>query len=340
VKNQLFFLIVAIALLSCACGPENLNESILERDVKSPMISSFSLESETSITLVFDEEVQITKEQVSLDSPEAIENVTSDGVKAQIVFAENLTAGKEYLLSAAAFDLAGNTTNFSIKFSGLNAYLPEVLINEVRTDSSGLKTDLIEFVFLSDGNLAGMKVFTETKSQDAPSFTFPSLDVKKGDFLILHMKKTGVEGELNELEKKNYASSVDTNPSAWDLFCEVALPLSKNNGALFLYDHGVGKIVDAFLYTNRTSGSDTKYSGFGSTAFKESALSAQTENEWLFEGENPSPEDCVTSENITAARSFCRSSTSADTNGKVDFHIVPTGKTTFGSVNSEEVYIK
>lgn len=339
-KNQLFFLLLIIALLSCACGPEILPEAILERDVKSPMISSFSLESETSVALVFDEEIQITKAQVSLDSPEAIENVTSDGVKAQIVFAENLTAGKEYTLSASAFDLAGNSTNFSIKFSGLNAFIPEVLINEVRTDSSGLKTDLIEFVFLSDGNLAGMKVFTETKSMDAPSFTFPSLDVAKGDFLILHMKKTGIEGELNELEKKDYANSVDTNTNAWDLFCETALPLSKNNGAIFLYDHGVGKIVDAFLYTNRTSASDTKYSGFGSTTFKESALTAQNENAWLFEGENASPEDCIASENITAARSFCRSSTSTDTNGKTDFHIVPTGKTTFGAVNSDDVYVK
>ena len=116
--------------------------------------------------------------------------------------------------------------------------------------------------------------------------------------------------------------------------------LSGNNGAVTLYTNPYGDLMDAVLYTNRTSESDESYRGFGSAKFMLQADEIAEAGGWKAEGDEPAPEDCVPSSDSTATRSICRSSKSADTDTKVDWHTVPTSKFSFGKENSNEIYIK
>ena len=63
------------------------------------------------------------------------------------------------------------------------------------------------------------------------------------------------------------------------------------------------------------------------------------EGGWTFSGALIAPEDCVNPDDSTATRSICRDSSFTDTDDKSDWHIVPTSSSTFGSINSDEIYI-
>ena len=60
---------------------------------------------------------------------------------------------------------------------------------------------------------------------------------------------------------------------------------------------------------------------------------------WLFSGDLIAPEDCVDPDPSTATRSVCRNSVSDDTDSRTDWHTVPTSMSSFGSVNTDEVYV-
>jgi len=59
---------------------------------------------------------------------------------------------------------------------------------------------------------------------------------------------------------------------------------------------------------------------------------------WKTAADEPYPQDGVNSGAATSTRSICRDSSSRDTDAAADWHIVPTKKSSFGTVNSDEVY--
>ncbi len=108
---------------------------------------------------------------------------------------------------------------------------------------------------------------------------------------------------------------------------------------LTVYDSPGGTLLDGVLYSNRTSESDELYAGFGTADVLARAQELARDGGWKTAGERPAPEDAVSPEGSTGTRSICRSSGGADTDGAADWHIVPTRGSTFGAVNSDEVYV-
>ena len=106
-----------------------------------------------------------------------------------------------------------------------------------------------------------------------------------------------------------------------------------------MYEKPEGKLLDCVLYSNRTSSSDQKYRGFGSNRLMLCADELAAEGGWIAALEQIAPEDAVNPDDSTATRSICRSSSSNDTNSKIDWHITPTRGATFGEVNTDEVFI-
>ncbi len=105
-----------------------------------------------------------------------------------------------------------------------------------------------------------------------------------------------------------------------------------------IYDRPGGLLLDGVLYSNRSSDSDERYDGFGTLDTLERARQLVADMGWVIGGEKVRPEDAVSPEGSTGTRSLCRSSSSADTDTLLDWHIVPTRGATFGEENSDEVY--
>ena len=197
---------------------------------------------------------------------------------------------------------------------------------------------MVELYIKSSGNMAGISFFEGTKENFESKYVFPGIEVEEGDYIIIHCKPEGMPEEITEISAKNISGGIDSSDSAWDIWPSGFSGLSGNNGVLSLYTRPGGELIDCFLYSNRTSASDEKYRGFGSTATMIRVDFIAELFMWEFEGEMTAPEDCVNPDDSTATRSICRNSSSDDSNNKSDWHIVPTSSFTFGFVNFDDIY--
>ena len=105
-----------------------------------------------------------------------------------------------------------------------------------------------------------------------------------------------------------------------------------------IYERPGGNILDGVLYSNRTSGSDERYRGFGTKDVLLWAAELTADGGWIPEWESVRPEDGINPDGSTGTRSICRFE-GADTDTRQDWYIVPTLQASFGARNSEEVYV-
>ena len=116
--------------------------------------------------------------------------------------------------------------------------------------------------------------------------------------------------------------------------------LGGNNGVLSIYATPGVDCLDAVLYSNRTSNSDTAFLGFGTQKVLDKVLSLQKNGGWdNGSGIDLKPEMAIDSTYSTATRSMCRLPDGNDTDTNLDWQVVATGKASFGTGNSTEVHV-
>lgn len=247
--------------------------------------------------------------------------------------------GREYALDLVVKDARGNSQQLLVRCYGHNPRIPAMLINEFTPQGGGNHPDMVELIVLEDGNLAGACLYEGVCDNYAQRMLFPSCEVNKGEYIVVHFKPEGIESEIDETEAIDVSGGLDASPEGRDFWVPEGSGLSGNNGVLALYRDPFGEILDAVVYSNRTSASDDTYRGFGSAAMLAKVDAAADAGAWVGEGLPLRPEDAVDPEESTATRSICRGSDCADSDSKEDWHIVPTSSLSFGGVNCDEVYL-
>ncbi|MCQ2604150.1 MAG: Ig-like domain-containing protein [Spirochaetia bacterium] len=334
-KNLSILLFIAA---TSACSPiQTEKKNTAEHDFP-PVIQEVYSSTPDQILLTFDKEIKPSADSFMLVPETVITSITAEGNRLCIQPEESLSPGQEYFIKGTVTDTGSNSTTLGATFYGYNPDVPEVLVNEFTTNGSGKHPDLAELYVRTDGNMAGVTLYAGTKTTYGDKIIFPDLKVRAGDYIIIHFKPQGLETEIDEIHNKKESAGYDTSDTAWDFWVREGSGLSGNNGALTLYDNPYGKIIDAVIYTNRTSESDTNYRGFGSTKFMLQADEIADEGCWKFKGDQIAPEDCINSAESTATRSMGRNSSSDDTDSTDDWHTVPTSKFSFGKANSDEKY--
>ena len=331
--------LVCLALLS-ACTPLPAERKPDQGTAAPPVATEVLNSSPSLITLRFDKEISADPSAFMIVPDVGISNVECHGQTVEVYPAQPLVAGEEYFIKGTVQDSKSNSTSFGMTFFGFNPDLPVLLINEFTTNGSGKHPDTVELYVKKGGNAAGITLFGGTKTTFQDKFILPSFHVNAGDYVLIHLKPQGIETEVDEKERKDEAKGYDSSDTAWDFWVQGGSGLSGNNGALTLYTNPYGQLMDAALYTNRTSESDANYRGFGSAKFMLQADEIADAGGWNIEEDEIAPEDCIWSADSTATRSICRSSASEDTDAKGDWHTVPTSKFSFGKENSDEIYIK
>lgn len=253
----------------------------------------------------------------------ALGEISSETEGHALVISTELAAepGTEYLVEATVEDQSGNSLSFLARFFGHNARVPQLLINELNPRGSGNNPETVELVALTDGNLAGVTLYNGTAASWDSKLILPQLDVAAGDFLLAHFRPHAAEHE-----------------TAQNFWVPEGAGLPGNNGVVTLYNVPGGTILDAVIYSNRTSQSDERYRGFGSTRMMQRVDEVVASGGWRIEGDLARPEDVVDVTLSTATRSLNRSSDSANSNSRSDWHVVPTRGSTFGEVNSDDVH--
>jgi hypothetical protein len=324
-------LFLSVALVGVGCQP--FSRALLEDvDLRPPTLVTTAAVSERAVSLVFTEWVIPEIKSVVFDPPLAITSVSSGATVEIITAAQQI--GLHYRIAANVADGAGNTTWFVASFWGFNANVPQMLINEVATQGSATRPDAVELYVVGGGNLGGVTLLDGVPGDFRDRVVLAAIEVSAGDYVIIHATANGLgEDERLNPDESTHALAI---AGAWDSWLENGGGLSGNNGVLTLLSNPAGDLLDAMVYSNRTSTSDEAYRGFGSRTTMERADFVAERRAWVHVRERIAPEDAVSSAATTSTRTMGRSSASVDTNAGADWHTVPTRGASFGSANSDE----
>ncbi len=331
------FLVFTVILTGCL--PVADSREITETDLHPPQLLTFSVPGSTEIVLEFNKPATVIEHSLSLIPPLSIEEIKSEENTVTLTFSEQQQLGTEYIMEISVEDDRGNSMDIVTPFYGFNPRVPELCINEFTTQGSGNHPDLVELYAYTAGNVAGVTFYEGTLSNWEDKMVLPPVEIEAGTYILIHCKPEGIPEEVDEYEDTTESGGLDASPEAYDFWLPQGSGLSGNNGVLTIYSRPRGALIDGVLYSNRTSLSDEKYRGFGMRKVMERADEFAAQGGWVYSGNQIAPEDAINPEDSTATRSMCRSSSSDDTDANTDWHIVPTSTYSFGTINSDEVYV-
>lgn len=326
-------------LTSPGCGPLPDIRSISDADIKPPVFLGIAVQSSTELELIFQESVEPIAHQFRVIPTIPLINIDCTDQGVLLNFQHDANPGGRYHVEGVVQDSAGNRLQFITNFYGFNPEPPDIYINEFITRGSSSHPDVVELYVASSGNIAGLCLFEGTADNWSDSFVFPPLPVERGDYIIVHFKPQGIPEEIDEVNSKAESGGLDASPNAWDFWIRHGDGISGNNGVISLYTSPSGELIDGVLYSNRTSDSDEKYRGFGRKDTMLRADQLYEDGGWQIAGTRIAPEDGINPDGSTSTRSMCRPGIFRDTDTKNDWHITPTSGATFGTSNSDEVYI-
>ncbi len=360
--NIVFTIFISIFLFcSFSCSQLLAAKRVVNMDYTPPKFESLKILDSKSILVKFSEECKIediviveaedeepsrvtmlnplsTKESDYLN----IDSVNYNELDIKITTKEKQTTGARYKIKLTAKDDCNNSNSIITDFYGFNEDVPKILINEFRVNGSQSRPDNVELYCLSSGNLAGLALYSGSYGEHKSSYIFPACEVDEGEFIVVHFKPEGLDEEVQEVGEIDVSGGREAFDFSRDFWIKGGKGLSGTNGALTLYTCKGGEVLDCVVYSNRTSSSDTKYRGFGSTRMLNTITEIENLSCWksvTSSGvETLRPEDCVNPEKSTSTRTICRSSNFSDLDIKTDWHIVPSGACSMGEANTDEVF--
>ncbi len=314
----LLFLIV-FSGISCAITPEGI--SILSGNYESPKFLELQVISENSINLTFSTSINFDKIQITESQTNQMINVIHQDLgngKWQITSEESFDCTKSYIIEGYVLDERKNSLYFKDSFIGHNARVPQVVINEIRTEYSKPKVEFIELKVLSDGNLGGMELVI---ASDEDSYILPSVEVKSGDLVVIHYRNIE-EGCINELTDDLSLSSATESSESRDFWIENEKARISKSDVILLKNKFQGDIVDSVLF------SESSFTNWKTDFMSECATLAISSGNWFGENAN--------SDGLTATRTLSRQNLNKDNSAWI---VVATSKATPGKENSTQRYV-
>jgi hypothetical protein len=241
----------AFAILG-GCSQSSAGVVYPTADFRPPSLLDAGPSSSKLVVLSFDESVSFVAGSLAVE-PKASLAARVEGEKLMVDFASSQSPGADYALSGEVDDLKGNRTRFLLRFTGWNDRAPEMRISEVQTGKNSSKTkphrDFIELEVLADGNLGGEELAWSSSVKSA-TYRFPGIEVRKGDFVVLHLAPEGIDAEIDETGSNLSASGgIDATASGRDLWCS-SMALPDQSGAIALSLRPGEEPMDGLFYAD------------------------------------------------------------------------------------------
>ena len=321
------FLLFAAAILTVTgCSQESSAAVYPTADFRPPGLVAAGPSDSRSVLVRFDEAVTPVPDSFSCEPRSALTCRTED--KDLIVsFDIAQSPGADYALAGEVDDLRGNRARFLLRFVGWNDRAPRLRLSEVQTGKNSSKSnphrDYIEFEALADGNAGGEEV-SWTSTVKTSTYRFPGIELRKGDFIVLHLAPEGVDAERDELGGDlSISGGVDASATGRDLWCATA-PLPDESGAVSLSLRPGSLPYEGFFY------SDDAKSGVLSDDRLAAMLSSLSKaGVWPVAGAKAVWEDGYRW-NSSPAKSLCRSGTPA---GPASWYVTASGGQSPGEPN-------
>ena len=318
--------ILAMSMFS-ACSTEGSLQRLLGSSASSIVFYGCKTPAEGEVQFYFSREVKITS--LYFDPPMETE-ILGEGETVSVSFSpspskQSLPGGALVSADILVEDKDRNTLNVLISFRTRNDRMPLLVINEIRTAYSKPRVEFIELKALSAGNLGAMRLYAVYDS-DEPIFEFPPVEVKKGEFIVVHTRSIE-PGIVNELGT-NLAESQGTDalPTARDFWIPGALKLHSTN--VIYAANQDDRIIDGVTLVS------------GDYKWKDSLTLAagELEKQEIWSGSGPG--DAADADGNTATRTICRDENRKNSHSAADWYVTVTSGATPGKANNPGRYSK
>lgn len=335
--------LILLLLLAASCEDKLSPAARLwtQGDTQAPVFVKIQAQDAQTFVMYFDEDIASSASISGADAAGAamdIQTATASGRALSFTLGTPTTPGSQYTVTATVRDMRGNSALIVQTIYGFNPDLPRMLINEFITEGTKTNGDKVEIIALEDGNVAGATLREGGVYTYEQQVIFPSIAVKKGDFIVVHWRAEASAERTSERAAKNESAHPQSYDTAWDIFSDADAGIGNANGALTLLAHPGGTVLDAVVYSNKIDDAADATRGFGSEKIFTWIQEIETASLWSHAGNAIMPSDAVNPEQSTVTRSINRSSASEDTDSAADWHIVPTGKSSFGAANTDSVH--
>ncbi len=311
--------LAAFSFIPLSCRPTREGIKLIHLANSPAVIKDFQVTGKDSARIAFSGGVVLNKcklmPEIAISGIEYSENpMQSEGhinYFADYRFENKLETGKLYKLCGTASDNSGNTLTFSLPIEGFNDEVPSLEITEVHNRKGSAKDnsipypkeEFIELLVKSDGNLAGIEIFSADKNRIV--YKFPPIKVKRKEIIVIHLTNENEAGNANEdgttlnLSKTHWYSS-DKARDLWN--GDKKTCMGKDCDAILLRNSQNKMILDAFLYAPSTLDEWPKDS------VKIAAEQAVSDEKW----KSSDVLDAVKSDGISPSKSFIKTGKSND----------------------------
>jgi hypothetical protein len=321
-------LVLAAAVLAAAgCSQESAAAIYPTADLRPPGLVAAGPSDSRSVLLRFDEAVTPVQGSLSVE-PRSDLSARAEDKDLVVSFASDQSPGTDYALAGEVDDLKGNRARFLLRFTGWNDCAPRLRLSEVQTGKNSSKTkphrDYIELEVLADGNLGGEEL-SWASSVKSSIYRFPGVEVKKGDFIVLHLAPEGLSEERDELGADLSASGgVDASATGRD-FWYAGAPLPDESGAIALALRPGDQPIDGLFYAD-----ESKTGSLSDDKLAEMLTSLAAAKAWPLAGAKPAWEDGFRW-NSSPAKSICRLDAAS---GAGAWYATATGAQSPGALNA------
>jgi hypothetical protein len=302
---------------------------ILGGSSQAPVFLGRRTVSENEVVFEFSQPVKITSLRFE---PDVTVASIEDGSIVRVQLKENQQPGKMFTADLLAEDEGKNTINVLIPFKARNNRMPRLVINEFRTEYANPKVEFIELKLLTSGNMGAMRIFMAGGSQKPTSYDFSPVEVKEGEYIVLHLRKR--ENECIDEYGDDLALSGGTgsSPTARDIWIPGTVKLINKTGFIYLLDQD-DNVLDAVMFSEKPDPWWTK------DYLAEAAEFLYSKGAWKStKGSICGPADAVKSAGTTATRTICRDETVPNTNTAADWYVTVTSGNSPGAKNNPNRY--
>jgi hypothetical protein len=314
----IFFILIAfmLAMFFSSCSTDTAVKPIVSAGSEGPIFQGYKAVS-SGFEFIFSQPVKVMN--AAFNPAQEVAAIT-EGTSVKIEIQQGLEAGIKLTADILVEDEHGNTLNVFVPVRSRNDRMPQMLINEVRTEYAKPKVEFLEFKTLSAGNLAALRVFAAGISLDEPIYEFPSAEVKAGEYIVLYLRTLDSASVDETGDDLSLSPGAETSPSAREFWVPGTTKLSRKTEIFYLKDQD-DTIVDAVIMNEKPETSWSK-ENLTIAANVLSGNSAWTN------------EIAVHSQYATATRTICRDETLADSNTANDWYITATSSATPGAENN------
>ena len=322
-------------LTSFSCSTEGAIQLVLGTSTEPPVFLDSQSVSSTEMLFEFSQDVRVVS--LHFDPVREIESI-EEGSEVKVIFAKALEEGIKITADIIVEDSDRNTLNVIVPFRARNDRMPPLVFNELRTEYSKPKVEFVEFYAQGPGNLGAMRLFIAGQSHSTPVYEFPSVEVKAGEYIVLHLR-TVEEGCIDETGMDlTLSGGTEAQDDARDFWIPGAKKLIRKTDALWIMDQD-DRIIDAVLLSENPGAKweNDKMAAAAELLGKKKAWLPASGNStagWI-----PTPSDAVISAGTTNTRTICRDESLKPEYRAKNWYITDTSSATPGKPNSTKRYV-